>query len=177
MALPSTVDLSTVDWRRDPTGWQSKPGSATLTCRYRLQQQSLFDPFWPCSGEHLHVSLDHSISVGSRILGNSLLVMSVSLCDILLIVSVLSLTDQPGMSRYENVLVAVLDPVTRVRDYFYNTKMLPHIRFRTFGSSFVSIEQLCHLHPATTSERAKGRWGRAVPADLQFVSLVTKIQF
>lgn len=72
------------------------------------KQQSLFDPIWPCSGEHqLHLSLDHSISVGSRVLGNSLLVMSVSLCDVLLIVSVLSLTDQPGMSRYENLLVAV----------------------------------------------------------------------
>lgn len=146
---------------------------AVIACK----QQSLFDPIWPCSGEHLHLSLDHSISVGSRFLGNSLLVMSVSLCDVLLIVSVLSLTDQPGMSRYENLLVAVMDPVTHVWDYFYNTKMLPHIRFRTLGSSFVSIEQLCCLHPATTSERAKGRRGRAVPADLQFVSLVTKIQF
>lgn len=182
MALPSTVDLSTVDWRRDPTGWQSKPGSANLAAPrcpavIACKQQSPFDPIWPCSGEHLHLSLDHSISVGSRILGNSLLVMSVSLCDILLIVSVLPLTDQPGMSRYENLLVAVMDPVTHVWDYFYNTKILPHIRFRTLGSSFVSIEQLCCLHPATTSERAKGRRGRAVPADLQFVSLVTKIQF
>lgn len=70
-----------------------------------------------------------------------------------------------------------MDPVTHVWDYFYNTKMLPHIRFRTLGSSFVSIEQLCCSHPATTSEIAKGRRGRAVPADLQFVSLVTKIQF
>lgn len=44
---------------------------AVIAC----EQQSPFDPIWPCSGEHLHLSLDHSISVGSRILGNSLLVI------------------------------------------------------------------------------------------------------
>lgn len=72
----STVDLSTVDWRRDPTSWQVNLAPRRWPAIIACNRKVYLIPFGLGVAEYLHLSLEQSISIGSSTLVNSFLLMS-----------------------------------------------------------------------------------------------------